>query len=58
MEITPSIVDVGRNIDLTKKITLDFFDTFTKVEESISIDKRTTYIRDEINNYSSGRVVE
>ena len=58
VETTPSIVDVGRNIDLTKKITLDFFDTFTEVEESINIDTRTTYIRDEINNHSSGRVVE
>ena len=58
VETTPSIVDVGRNINLTKKITLDFFDSFTETEESINIERHTTYIREETSDHSSGRVVE
>ena len=58
VEVTPNITNVGRNLDLTKQVMFEFFDTFTQTKETIKTKKYTTYIRDEDGSRTSGVVVE
>ena len=43
VEVTPSIADVGRNLDLTKEVVFEFFDTFTQTKETVKTKKYTGF---------------
>ena len=58
VEVTPSIADVGRNLDLTKEVVFEFFDTFTQTKETVKTKKYTTHIREEQGSRISGIVVD